>query len=90
MIGNMSVKTSKLRLGNRLVESRHHCGNRRAEGGVDVSERESRTGFQPVTGSTERGLGRQAGCLSYIWCDRIAELETGITAGVADLKGLLK
>lgn len=33
---------------------------------------------------------RQAGRLSYFRCDRIAELENGITAGIIELKGMLK
>jgi len=51
---------------------------------------ESRTGFQPVTGLTAPNDGRQAGCLSYFLNNRIAELETGITGGIVELKGMLK
>jgi len=50
---------------------------------------QSRTGFQPVADSTAPSYCLQARCLSYFRGDRIAELESGITAGVVEREGML-
>lgn len=54
------------------------------------NKRQTKAGFQPITRSIGLGGGRPTRCLSHFQCDRIAELENGITAGIEELKGMLK